>query len=191
MTAYSTKAIDGAVSEGAEVRVVRSCLRGGLSFVAELHVDGYTFVPRYAPTATLALEVLERALGVMATDAIRREQAKACVESHREPREPEAAAETCESAEIQVEGVRDGDKDLRKREGVQDQQPQVLFPKVVLPSKRPRPPSSTAARLPASDAQPSRGRRPGDRSVARRLRGLRSTRPMMTTGDLRGSREGS
>ncbi len=65
------KAIDGALSApGASVRVVPVSPRG-LNYVAELHVDGGHYcVGPGAPTAILALEALERYLGVVAAEAI-------------------------------------------------------------------------------------------------------------------------
>jgi hypothetical protein len=60
------KAIDGAVSHGAEVRVSRAYHNGSLKYAAELHVGGRWQSTHYGKTTAGALEGLERYLGSLA-----------------------------------------------------------------------------------------------------------------------------
>ncbi len=60
------RAIDGAVSEGAEVRMFRTKEHTELKYAASLYVNGNWHSTHYAQTATAALEALERYLGSLA-----------------------------------------------------------------------------------------------------------------------------
>ncbi len=60
------RAIDGAISEGAEVRTFRTKENSELKYAAALYVNGNWHSTHYAQTATAALECLERYLGSLA-----------------------------------------------------------------------------------------------------------------------------
>ncbi len=106
-------AINGAVGCGAEVRVYRVPEKtDGAPYAAQLTVKGQEMVTCYGEDAEEAMDSLEEYLGQSAVTSL----ARRMEEATSSKREDEPKPLDIRSLRIEVEGVRDADKDIRTRE---------------------------------------------------------------------------